>query len=196
VSRVNDSKATALILAGGESKRMGFPKLLLEYQGQNLLAHAIRKARTVSERTLVVVGAYPDLYKPLAEQGGATVLENPNWSEGLASSLRLGVAALKDTAQAALVILPDQPFVAAEHLQKLLDTWQRTGAALVFSRYAGVVGAPCVIDKSCFARVATLKGDKGARALLNTNATSAEVELTDFADVDTPEEARVLDTPS
>jgi molybdenum cofactor cytidylyltransferase len=180
----------SLILAGGESKRMGFPKLTLQYQGQSLLAQAVEKAKSVTDEVFVVVGAYGNVYKPLAQ--GASVLENPQWSEGLASSLRVGVGALNDTVQAALVILPDQPFVSGEHLQTLLTTWQTTKAALVFSRYQGISGAPCVIDKSCFARVLTLKGDKGARALIDDSTTTAEVALEDFADVDTPEEASVF----
>lgn len=171
---------------------MGFPKLTLEYQGQTLLAHAVNKAKAVTDEVFVIVGAYKDIYKPLAEQAGARVLENPQWSEGLASSLRVGVAALDNTVDAALVILPDQPFVSKEHLQALLNTWRDKKASLVFSRYQGILGAPCVIAKSCFARVPTLKGDKGARALVGADTTTAEVALNDFADVDTLEEAKVL----
>jgi molybdenum cofactor cytidylyltransferase len=182
----------SLILAGGESKRMGFPKLTLEYQGQTLLGRAIDRAKAVTDQVFVIVGAYSDLYKPLAGQAGATVLENPDWPEGLASSLRIGAAALDDRVEAALVILPDQPFVSGRHLQALLTTWQSTKAALVFSRYQGILGAPCVIDKSCFPRISELTGDKGARALVNASTITAEVALTEFVDIDTPEEVRVF----
>jgi molybdenum cofactor cytidylyltransferase len=182
----------SLILAGGESKRMGFPKLTLEYRGHTLLAHAVEKAKPVTDKVFVIVGAYSTIYKPLAEKAGASVLENPHWSEGLASSLRVGVAALDNTVEAALVILPDQPFVTQKHLQALLDTWQSTKASLVFSRYQNILGAPCIIDKSCFARVPDLKGDKGARGLIDGSTTTADVVLEDFADIDTPEEVRAF----
>jgi molybdenum cofactor cytidylyltransferase len=182
----------SLILAGGESKRMGFPKLTLEYQGHTLLAHAIHKATAVTDKVFVIVGAYSDHYRPLAEQAGATVLENPGWAEGLASSLRVGVAALDTSVTAALVVLPDQPFVSEQHLQTLLMTWQNTKAALVFSRYQNILGAPCVLDKSVFASVPTLQGDKGARALVNSDTATAEVILNEFVDIDTPEEVRAF----
>jgi molybdenum cofactor cytidylyltransferase len=182
----------SLILAGGESKRMGFPKLLLEHRGHTLLALAVHKAKAVSKEVVVIVGAYEHHYTSVAEKAGAKVLKNPAWSEGLASSLRVGVAALDDSVEAALVILPDQPFVSEEHLQTLLTTWQTQKATLVFSRYQGILGAPCVLDKSCFARVSELRGDKGARALVGERTTTAEVTLADFIDIDTPEEVRTF----
>ncbi len=182
----------SLILAGGESKRMGFPKLTLEYQGQTLLALAINKAKAITDEVFVIVGAYETQYTPVAQQAGATVLHNPDWSEGLASSLRVGVAALNDPVKAALVMLPDQPFVSRQHLQLLLTTWQATHADLVFSRYQGILGAPCVLAKTCFPGVSDLRGDKGARGLITSSTITAEVALTDFVDIDTPDELEVL----
>jgi molybdenum cofactor cytidylyltransferase len=182
----------SIVLAGGESKRMGLPKLTLLYQGTTLLTHAIKKAQAISSETFVVVGAYAEHYTPEAEKAGANVIVNPQWSEGLASSLRVGIAALSH-ADAALIILPDQPFVPLEHLQTLIATWQKTGAALVFSRYQGILGAPCLIDKTLFERSQSLRGDKGARALIDETTTTAEVELTHSQDIDTPEDAKQLE---
>jgi molybdenum cofactor cytidylyltransferase len=182
----------SIILAGGESKRMGLPKLTLLHQGETLLTHAINKAQAISSETFVVVGAYAKDYTLEAEKAGASVIVNLQWSEGLASSLRVGVAALHDV-DAVLIILPDQPFVPVAHLQTLIATWHETGATLVFSRYQGILGAPCLIDKTLFERSQTLRGDKGARALIDEATTTAEVELTHFQDIDTPEDARQLE---
>ena len=120
------------------------------------------------------------------------MLTNPYWEEGLASSLRVGVATLDKTVNAALVLLPDQPFVPEAHLQKLITTWKQTKTSLVFSHYQKSLGAPCVIDQSCFARVQKLQGNKGARALVNADTPTAEVALTEFVDIDTPEEVRAF----
>jgi molybdenum cofactor cytidylyltransferase len=185
-----------LILAGGESKRMGFPKLTLEYQGSSLLRHAIQKAKVVSTKVVVVVGAYAQTYRAEAEKAGARVVENPEWLEGLASSLRVGVQSLNHQAEAALILLPDQPFVPTEHLHLLIKRRQETKAQLVFSRYQGVLGAPCVISKSLFAEVQTLQGDKGAKALIREGVSVAEVELSESQDIDTPEDARQLKAES
>ncbi len=171
---------------------MGSPKLTLVYQGKTLLAHAIAKAKVVSDETLVVVGKYEDLYRAEAEKADSSVIINTAWSEGLASSLRAGITSLSKNVDAALVILPDQPFVPVEHLQTLVQTWQDTKAQLVFSRYQGILGAPCMIDKALFAEIQTLQGDKGARALVRDGVTVAEVGLEHSQDIDTPEDAKQL----
>jgi molybdenum cofactor cytidylyltransferase len=183
----------SLILAGGESKRMGLPKLVLVYKDKSLLAHAVAKAKALSSEPIVIVGAYAETYQPEAEQAGAKVVLNPDWSEGLASSLRVGIASLSKDVEAVLVILPDQPFVPVKHLQSLVKTWQDTNAQLVFSRYQGILGAPCIISRSLFEEVQTLRGDKGARAVVRDGVTVAEVGLEDFQDIDTPADAKKLD---
>ncbi|MGL4609286.1 MAG: nucleotidyltransferase family protein [Trueperaceae bacterium] len=183
----------AIILAGGESKRMGSPKLILEFQGLSLLLQAIHKANSVSAKTFVVVGKYTDLYRAEAEKTDVKVLENTAWQEGLASSLRTGIQALTPGIEATLVLLADQPFVPVDHLHLLLKTWQESQVQLVFSRYQNTLGAPCVIDQSLFEEVNTLRGDKGARALVNEGVRVAEVELEGFQDVDTLEDLARLD---
>jgi molybdenum cofactor cytidylyltransferase len=183
----------AIVLAGGESKRMGFPKLTLLYKGSSLLSHAISKAKSVADETWVVVGKYKELYTQEAERAGAKVVENPTWSEGLTSSLRVGIQSLEPNVNAALIVLPDQPFVSVEHLQTLIKTWKETQAQLVFSRYQGILGAPCVISHLLFAEVLTLRGDKGARALIREGVSVAEVLLEHSLDIDTPEDAERLD---
>jgi molybdenum cofactor cytidylyltransferase len=192
IDRTQRTQLASLVLAGGESKRMGFPKLTLRYQGETLLGQAIKKAQAVTQDVTVVVGAYEKLYTPIATELGANVVMNPHWSEGLASSLRVGVAALSETTEAALVVLPDQPFVPEAHLRDLVRVWRQTHASLVFSRYEGILGAPCVLARSCFIDVQTLTGDKGARALVSVDTTVAEVPLATFVDVDTPEEVRAF----
>ena len=86
---------TAVVMAGGKSRRMGQPKLLLEHRGKTLLANAIQRASCVTNQVLTVVGAYGDLYRREAECSGAIVVENPNWTEGLSSSLRTAVRNLE-----------------------------------------------------------------------------------------------------
>ena len=179
----------AVVLAGGESRRMGFPKLTLEHTGQTLLAGVVNKAKQVSDFVVVVVGAYPEVYTPIAEEAGAKVVENPEWSSGLASSLYVGISTLPEGVEGALVLLADQPFVTLEHLQALIDTYRTSNAPLVFSTYEGVEGAPSFVRRELFAEVATLTGDRGLRALEGARAT---VFLERPFDVDTPQDAERL----
>lgn len=189
---VTVTSATAtVVLAGGASRRMGEPKLLLELEGRPLLARAVETALQVTPHVVVVVGAYAELYTPLALAAGAEVVENPAWREGLASSLRAGVAALPEEVDAALVLLGDQPLVPARHFEKMLAVYRSSAATLVFSSYSGVRGAPTLIDRSLFGVVQTLTGDRGARALQDL-ARVAEIALQAAFDVDTPEDAARL----
>ena len=182
------STVSAVILAGGESRRMGGPKLALELEGRTLLARAVETALQVCPQVLVVVGAYAELYTPLAEAVGARVVVNPNWREGLASSLRVGVASLPPQTAAVLVLLGDQPLVPVAHFEKMLSLYRSTDATLLFSQYDGVRGAPTLIDASLFGAVQTLTGDTGARALQDL-ARVAAVPLAASFDVDTPADA-------
>ncbi len=182
----------ALIPAGGKSRRMGFAKLLLEVKGRSLLANAVEAAASTSELVLVVVGAYADVYAPVAEAAGAEVVLNPDWKEGLASSLRAGISALPVEVEAALIVLPDQPFVDAAHLATLVRVFRDRKHSLVLSRYCGILGAPGVVGRELFPQVLKLTGESGAKTLLGSVSSVGEVILEKPFDVDTVEQAERL----
>ncbi len=185
----DDKVIAALVLAGGESRRMGEPKLLLAFRGRSLLAHAVANAQAVADEVLVVVGAHAEAYTPVARTAGAAVIHNPAWAEGLSSSLQAGVAALDERVARLLVVLPDQPLVSPEHLGALLAEGEK-GADLVFSRYQGTRGAPALLSRRVLERVHDLRGDQGARHLVRPEDRVAEVALPTPEDIDTPEDAR------
>ena len=182
----------ALIPAGGKSRRMGFAKLLLEVEGKSLLASAVQAAASSSELVLVVVGAYADAYAPLAEAAGAEVVVNAGWKEGLASSLRAGISALPLEVEAALIVLPDQPFVDAAHLAALVQVFREQESPLVLSRYCGILGAPGVVGRELFPQMLKLRAESGARALLDQVPSVGEVALQRPFDVDTIEQVEEL----
>ena len=182
----------ALIPAAGKSRRMGFAKLLLEVRGKSLLANAVEAAASNSELVLVVVGAYADVYAPVAEAAGAEVVLNPEWKEGMASSLRAGIVAFPVEVEAALIVLPDQPFVDASHLAALVRVFREQGSPLVLSRYCGILGAPGVVGRELFPKLLKLTGESGAKALLGCVSSVAEVALEKPFDVDTVEQAQRL----
>ncbi len=182
----------ALIPAAGKSRRMGFAKLLLEVRGKSLLANAVEAAASNSELVLVVVGAYADVYAPVAEAAGAEVVLNPEWKEGMASSLRAGIVALPVEVEAVLIVLPDQPFVDAAHLATLVRVFREQERSLVLSRYFGILGAPAVVGRELFPELLNLTGESGAKALLGRVLSVAEVTLEKPFDVDTVEQAQRL----
>ena len=179
-----------MVLAAGESRRMGFAKLLLQHRGRSLLARAVATAAQVCDAVWVVVGAFERRYRDEAEAAGATVVMNPDWEEGLASSLRRGIEALPAEYGATFILLADQPFVAKGHLEALLERHLTDGCDLVLSRYQGVLGAPALVDRALFPKLLTLRGESGARSLLGEAGSVGEVRLRSSQDVDTREDAR------
>lgn len=180
-----------MVLAAGESRRMGFAKLLLQHRGKSLLARAVATAAQVCDGVWVVVGAFERRYRNEAEAAGARVVVNPDWREGLASSLRRGVEVLPAECGVAFILLADQPFVEQGHLEALLERHLTEDCDLVLSRYQGVLGAPALVHRSLFAQFRTLQGDRGARALTSVASLVGEVPLPTPQDVDSPEEAAV-----
>ena len=175
----------AVVLAAGASTRLGEPKQLAVLAGETLLQRAVRTAREAGCAPVVVVlgAAYVEI---LARSGlgDAVPAINAEWTEGMASSIRLGVRTLglvaKD-AEGAVLMTCDQPAVTAKHLG-LLMMKQEVKA----SRYAGRNGVPAYFPKKYFKRLMELTGDAGARDLL-AGARSEELAGGEL-DVDTVED--------
>ena len=182
-----------VILAAGASRRMGSPKQLIEIDGRPLLVRAIEAALAAPVGPVVVVlGANAVAIRPVIGHLPVLVIENPAWSEGMASSIREGVATLRQfsrTLDAAVLALCDQPGFSAATVESLLAAHRATGRGIEAARYSGRLGAPALFAREHFAALTALTGEEGARDLLNADpARVAAVEL--------PELARDLDTPA
>ncbi len=182
-----------VILAAGESARMGSPKQLLPLDGQPLLVHTIEAALASAAWPIVVVlGAHAEKIKPVLARLPVLIVENPTWSEGLASSLRLGVATLQQFSRqldAALVALCDQPAFSADTIAHLVAAQRATRRSIVAARYAGRNAAPALFLREHFPVLTALTGESGARTLLNDSPERV-------AAIDLPALALDLDTPA
>lgn len=177
--------SAAIILAAGASTRLGSPKQLVSLQQETLLDRAIRTAREAGCAPIVVVlGANAARIQQACPLPDTQILINPDWQEGMASSLRLAIAALhgKDST---LVLTCDMPTVTPGHLQALV-----AGGTLTASAYAGCKGVPAFFPASTFPALCALKGDAGARALLQS-APTIPLPHGDL-DVDTPEDLAAM----
>jgi molybdenum cofactor cytidylyltransferase len=148
-----------------------------------------REALGADARIVVVLGADALRLRALLRRTAPEVRVSLNalWRTGLASSLRMGIAALPAGIDAALVLLVDQPDVDARALRRLVAAWTSRPAASAAARYAGRLGVPAILPRRSWRVVRALEGDVGARALLRAQSDVTVVEMPEAAfDVDTP----------
>ena len=182
----------AVILAAGGSARMGKPKQLLPLAGRPLVVRAVEAALASPAWPVVaVLGAHAEKIRPLLAQFPVLIAENPAWNEGMASSLRAGIATLREFSRSldgALLAPCDQPAFSAGVIEQLLAAHRSTGRSIAAARYSGHLGSPALFLREHFAALAALTGEEGARTLLKVAADKvAAVDLPDLAiDLDTP----------
>jgi molybdenum cofactor cytidylyltransferase len=177
----------ALILAAGAGRRMGGPKALLPFQGETLLRRAARATIEAGcSPVIAVVGGWDP---GLGDVGVRTVV-NAEAAEGMASSIRLGVAALPPVAEAVLILGVDQPAVDAVLLRRLMDLQTADPTRPAACAYAGTMGIPAVLPRRLFGDLMTLRGDRGAKAILVREGAATLPFPAGEADLDTPDDLR------
>ena len=192
--------AAAVILAAGESVRLGQPKQLLTFRGKQLLRATVDAARDAGCRPLVVVVAEVEEASPavvavrhgieraLAESE-AVIVKNPAWNRGIGTSIRAGVQALEATdADTLVLLLCDQPMVNSATIALLRARREQTGKPIIASTYADTMGVPALFDRSFFEALMNLPDEHGAKSLImNHPEEVAQIVFPDGAiDIDTP----------
>ena len=181
----------AIVLAAGSSSRMpGAQKVLLEFDGKPMVRHAMESASEGGCHQVVVVYATDDVRK--AVNGEAELVHNPKARTGMASSLQVGLRAMREEIVAAVVLLADQPLVGSRTIAALMRAWRREGSRpdVAVSQAHGEWSPPVVLARELWGELFALKGDAGARQILQGHP-----ELLDMVpapgrpdDIDTPED--------
>ena len=181
----------AIVLAAGGSSRFGSAKQLVRIGDRPLLSLiAGRATEVVGHALIVVLGAAAAELSPLLRHSAGSVVINRSWREGLASSIRAGVARLPASCGGVMLVLADQACVTAEDLRRLASTWRRQPQCVVAARYGATVGVPAIFPQYLFGELSELKGDTGARALLKRHAdrlVTVPMQSAAF-DLDTPDD--------
>lgn len=162
----------AILLAAGESRRLGQPKQLVAVGREPLLERTLRIAREAKAHPLLVVlGAHFASIRARIDFQDAVPILNDDWQQGISTSIRAGLRELDVRAPqstCALFITCDQPRLTAEHLRSLIAAHQAHAAPVIAaSSYQGAYGTPAIFPRALFPRLHALGGDKGARALIN-----------------------------
>ncbi|MBE7492497.1 MAG: nucleotidyltransferase family protein [Planctomycetes bacterium] len=190
--------AAVIVLAAGESSRMGRPKALLDWRGKPLIEHVLATARQGGcAGSLVVLGRDAEAIMAGADLGDATVLVNPDPARGQISSIRLGMENLDFSTDCCLVWPVDCPLVRPGDVRALIDAYARWRGALMrifMPVYQGRRGHPMLVDIGFRQPFMELPPDATARKVLDDNPTQVKEVPTDnpgvLVDMDTPEEYR------
>jgi molybdenum cofactor cytidylyltransferase len=179
----------AIVLAAGNSSRLGQPKQLVPFSdGETLVHSAVRAAQEAGCDTGVITGAWHERIAKAVGDLHPRIVRNDQWQRGIGSSIRAGVA--RFTGYRALVLLAcDQPRVDAAVVRALISRFEETGRAIVASRYANTAGIPALFDRSCYPTLQRLPDKSGGKFLIEADPT--RVELIDF-----PAGAFDLDSPA
>ena len=191
-------RVAVIVLAAGRSTRMGGPnKMLADANGQPLVVHAVKAAlASQAVEVVVVLGHMADQVKAAIVQAVPTsrlrFVINPDFAEGLSTSVRTGIAALGKDIDAAIVQLGDMPGVNSALLDRLMAAFSPVeGRSICVPTVAGKRGNPVLWDRRFFPEIAKVEGDTGAKHLIGEHADLVcEVEMTGEAaitDIDTPE---------
>lgn len=183
----------AIVLAAGQSSRMGKPnKLLLSREGDPLVRHAVKMAvLSQLKPVIVVLGHEAEIVRDALIGLPVTCVVNPDYSLGLSTSLKAGLRALPENIDGAAIILADMPGIDAALLDRLYAAFEAEPAALAaIPVHDGQWGNPCLVAAALFAEIEALSGDQGARKILEQHRDMV-IEMPESSDAAT----RDIDTP-
>lgn len=189
------SEIWAIILAGGESKRMGSPKMLLPYRGATIIETVIQNIASSSvEKTLVVLGSDGDEILETISDYPVRHCFNAAYKSGMLSSVKCGFAHLPDDYLAALVFPGDQPMIGPTVTNLIIRTWRESGRGIVVPTFLGKRGHPLLIDRKYRKEIMSLDATEGLRGLaLKHPGDVREIETDNpliLKDIDTAEDYR------
>ena len=160
----------ALVLAAGESRRMGTQKLLLPYRDTTVIEAVVRAALDSSvDETLVVLGADREAIHAALKSYPVTFAVNEDFRRGMLSSIQVGFEALPGGAEAAVLMLGDQPAVAPGTIDELVLAYRESRKGIYLPVYGGRRGHPILVDTGCRSEILGLDPEVGLRQLIQAH---------------------------
>lgn len=184
----------AIVLAAGESRRMGQPKMSLAWGKTTVLGQVIRVLRSAGvQDVMVITGAGREGVEKICEPEGVRAIYNAGYGEGeMLVSLQVGLQAMLPTADAALVTLGDQPQIEEKTVRRVVQAWSRSKSSLIVPSHQKRRGHPWLVGRVLWQEILALRPPETPRDFLNRHA--SEIEYLDvdsgsiLADLDTPDD--------
>ncbi len=182
---------SAVILAAGESKRMGQPKLSMVWEGKTILEHTIDNyLNSMASETIVVLGyKAKELTRVIGDRPAISVV-NPAYREGMSSSLISGIKSVSPRTQGIILALADQPAIDSQTINKLIEIFGKRQKNIVIPVYQGKLGHPVIFHIKYREELLNIRGDIGAREVIQRHADNVLEVAVDckgvLIDIDTP----------
>lgn len=187
-----------VILAAGSSSRLGKPKQLLAFEGTTLLTRVARIAcQSEQYPVIVVLGSNAGLIKENLTIPGLNVVINEHWEEGMAGSLRKGLDSMTKMypdVDGLMILVSDQPHLKHDTITQLIDAQNKSGLPIAACSYAGIIGTPALFHKTVFPELMQLKGDVGAKRIIESRKQDVVTVFFDkgVVDIDTQDDYEKL----
>ena len=174
-----------LILAAGESKRYGDVKQLADIDGQPMLRRVLLNLLAPEEyHVIVVLGANAEVIHPIIEDLDVTICANHQWEEGMSSSIKAGLEMIETEyaeTTGLVIVLGDQWKLSRGEVDKLMESAKHSTDSIIATNYNGKPGVPVYFPKGEWADLKSLKGDEGAKQLLQRKPGIVLVDLPNAA---------------
>jgi molybdenum cofactor cytidylyltransferase len=186
------ARIEGVLLAAGESRRMGYPKPLLRVGDESFLSQSAKSMLAVLPRLIIVLGAHAERIRPaIPADSRIAIVDNPHWQAGQLSSLKAGLGAIGAQADGVLVHLADHPLVRRSTFEQVIAAFADRRSAIVIARYGGKRGHPVIFARSVLGELIDGPQEQGARAVVNRDPSRVV-----YVDVDDPGVNLDLDTPA
>jgi len=161
-------KIAALVLAAGESNRLGIPKQLIKWKDQTLIEYIINLIKGTSlSPILVVLGAHREKILNVIRNTGISIIINNKWQEGKASSIRIGINTLTKDVDAVIIFVIDQPYLNKEIIDSIIDIYMQKKSLIIAPQINGIFINPVLFDRVIFEELKLLKNNEGGSTLFN-----------------------------
>lgn len=184
-----------IILAAGNSSRLGFPKQNVQFQGKTLLERTVLEAKKVCKNIILVLGAQD--FADFANDDKITVVQNKNWQSGMGSSVKTGITHLyknHSPVQNIIISVCDQPFISSQIFAALILKKKKSNKNIVACKYQNIFGVPVLFDTKYLQELLQLEDGEGAKTLLQKFGTDIDCIVFEkgYIDIDTLQDVENL----